>query len=314
MPNELHARTSFFVSSPDNHGDTSSRLPARDSNAFTILQRVHCLGCPRRQSKFAHGAFPRRGSPSISKIDRYPEFTMDSTRLKNMTSDSLPSLLVLKRPMLFNSRTSSRNIIASWSPTAQKSSPCTKIRQSSDSSSDSLWNSACPVLLSVSWMLGRHDSEHCIDATRIQHTSRIDSHLRLLLWRQGSTPVQFGSRLLVRDHHVLILCLRLQSRLFQVYDPVVHALPMSASCHIPGNKKLRPVVRVQVFLGLRSGFARPIEGVVALPRSSTLQGVHRVLSNSLQLRHDQWWNLRTGEAVKLSCEVRRPLPVFCTAS
>ena len=89
-------------------------------------------------------------------------------------------------------------------------------------------DTACPVLLYTSY-ISANMARSTVSRRSGSDTPPQKQHLRLLLWRQGSTTEQVGSHLQVRDHHVLILGL---------HHPVVHALPMSTSCRVPGSRSL----------------------------------------------------------------------------
>ena len=126
-----------LASSPDNNGETSNRcsaqesFPSRFSGVSTVL---HLL---RRQSKFADDEFCKSRITLNPKTRRFPG--MNDVQHSIAETDLW---LMLNRSLIFNSKrrlnTSCRTFIASWSPTALMSSPCSKVLRSSKQNSAGL--------------------------------------------------------------------------------------------------------------------------------------------------------------------------------
>ena len=96
-----------------------------------------------------------------------------------------------------------------------------------------------------------HGPERCFDVIRTQRTSRIQQQMRLLFWRQRSTPALCGSHVLVRDHHVLLLGPPFLLTSFSgVRSDRACSAPRRRLLPNPKQRKLRPVVRAPLFRGL----------------------------------------------------------------
>ena len=90
-----------FVSSPDSNSEHA--VGFLHKNPLKIIHCVHCLCLLRRQSKFAHDDICISRITLNLKTRTFSDWTMRSTWLWEMTSDSLPPLFMLNRPVIFNS-------------------------------------------------------------------------------------------------------------------------------------------------------------------------------------------------------------------
>ena len=129
-----------FVSSPDNNGDTSSRLPAQNFHSITILRRLHWLDVPRRQSRFAHHDFCT--SRIVLKLKTQTTLAVNNAHaaLKWRNNICLASMVVHAQPSRdFQLATSSQHLVKNMHGATHR---CHLHAPRIPQSSDSLQNSA----------------------------------------------------------------------------------------------------------------------------------------------------------------------------
>ena len=139
------------------------------------------------------------------------------------------------------------------------------------------------------------NSKHCFGAIKAEHTSRVDQHLRLLVWCQRST----------REHS--------QAKCF-VHGPPSPIASFSGdrstracSAHVGGLPRLSGVSFVQAFVCKFSmGLVQDVPDHLKARPSNSSNSKMSTDSFALQLRREQKRNSRIGEAMETPQVTRLP--------